>query len=227
MSGVARHRVERGSSSTGPWTTVSSSVSRESYTVTGLSSNTLYYFRVSAYGNGTTYAADWSDPSDTDSARTDRVVLQTPPAPSGFSATVGGGSWIFLYWDTMDGIDDYQIESRPPDGQWMTVYTGDGDTFGNRLRVRLRLYPCDSSHRIAQEFRIQAYGDGSTHASEWGPHSSANVDMNCPPPVAHTLTVTGETSIESMWDLEAGISKYRVYYRATGSRLEADSNINQ
>ena len=151
----------------------------------------------------------------------------TPPAPSGFSATVGGGAWIFLYWDPENGIDDYQIDSRPPDGQWMTVYTGDGDTFGNRLRVRLRLYPCDSSHRIAQDFRIQAYGDGSTYASEWGPHSSADVDMKCPPPVAHTLTVTGQTSIKSMWDLEAGVSQYRVYYRESGSRLEADSDITE
>ena len=221
VSGVARHRVERGSSSTGPWTTVSSSVSRERYEVTGLSPNTRYYFRVRAYGDGSTYAAEWSDPSDTDSARTDAIVivLEKPTAPANFIANVGGGAWVYLYWDSQDGIDRYQIDSRPPGGQWEeNVYTGPGLPSGDDLRANLRRYPCDSSRQVAVEFKIRAYGDGTTFGAMWGPYSNASVDMECPPtPSGFTATMTYSTKVDLGWDSGSGLENYRVLYRASGT----------
>ena len=65
----------------GSWFEVTSDLSEStsSYTVTGLSPDTTYYFRVSAYGNGSNYLAQWSDPSDVDWARTEQLPL--PPSP--------------------------------------------------------------------------------------------------------------------------------------------------
>ena len=150
--------------------------------------------------------------------------LSPPPAPSGFSARVGGGAWIYLNWDSLTGIDSYEIYSKASGSQqWDSTpdFTGSGTT------ANLRLYPCDASHRVAYDFRIRGYGDGSNFASEWGPYSYDNVDMFCPPPVVFTATATGQTSVKLSWSARSGLEAYRAYYRTLpeGSFILADNTI--
>ena len=52
VTNAYRYRVERSTTSTGPWTTVSSYISGSSYTARFLACNTTYHFRVSARGDG-------------------------------------------------------------------------------------------------------------------------------------------------------------------------------
>ena len=92
------------------------------------------------------------------------------------------------------------------------------------------MYACDSSRRIAQEFRIKAYGDGETYAAEWGSYTgivTINID-NCPPAVPFT-SARNETSVNMTWTSIRGIEKYRAYYGRSGIAgepwVESDINI--
>ena len=56
------------------WTVDDDTLTGTTHTVDGLYCKTVYSFRVSAYGNGTTYAAAWSDPSDDVDTKTGTCV---------------------------------------------------------------------------------------------------------------------------------------------------------
>ena len=63
VANTSKYRVEYRLDRDEGWTEDSAAVTGTSHTVDGLSCGNTYVFRVSAYGSGTTYAADWSTPS--------------------------------------------------------------------------------------------------------------------------------------------------------------------
>ena len=63
VSNTVAYRVEYRSLFLGDWTVDDDTLTVTSHIVDGLNCGTSYQFRVSAYGNGTTYAASWSEPS--------------------------------------------------------------------------------------------------------------------------------------------------------------------
>ena len=63
VSNTVSYRVEYRSLRLGDWTVDDDTLTVTSHIVDGLNCGTSYQFRVSAYGNGTTYAASWSEPS--------------------------------------------------------------------------------------------------------------------------------------------------------------------
>ena len=85
LSNVSKHRVEyRGGSAHGweldlrdDWTVDGEVPTGTSRTVTGLVCRTEYRIRVRAYGDGTTYAAEWGDPSESATPRTAECVPPT------------------------------------------------------------------------------------------------------------------------------------------------------
>ncbi len=106
-----RYKLERSTASTGPWSTVSSTISGTSHPAAGLVCNTPYYFRVSARGNGSPYPATFGDPSGTVLKRTS--VCPPPPAPTGFTVRVDyrGSSGILLRWIAPTGeVTGYEVE---------------------------------------------------------------------------------------------------------------------
>jgi endo-1,4-beta-xylanase len=90
------YRVEQATASSGPWTEVAGSLAANtaSYTATGLSATTTYYFRVRA-SNSTGN----SDYSATATATTDAAPVVTP-SPSGGGGGGGGGgapsAWFLI-----------------------------------------------------------------------------------------------------------------------------------
>ena len=64
VANTTKYRVEYRKWPFYSWTLASESITTTSHTVTGLLCETDYHFRVAAYGDGTTYGAVWSDPSD-------------------------------------------------------------------------------------------------------------------------------------------------------------------
>ena len=69
VSNTSKYRVEY-REGLDPWTMDDESITTTSHTVDGLQCETEYQFRLSAYGDGTTYAAAWSDPSEALTATT-------------------------------------------------------------------------------------------------------------------------------------------------------------
>ncbi len=176
-SGIANHRIEQGLSSSSSWTTLTTTFNGTSYTVSNLSPLTAYEFRVAAHGEGAVYAAQWG-PYSYDSATThEERVLETPPAPTGLTATPDGNS-VDLAWDHLSGISTYGIERRQTTASSWTLVTSTAT--GTSYRVS------KLSHETRYKFRVQAYGDGVTYAEERGPFSavaSATTDADFTLPV--------------------------------------------
>ena len=191
VSGVARHRVERSLSGSGPWTTVSSNVTATTYTVTGLSPNTTYFFRVSAYGDGSTYAAQWSSESGTDSAKT---RIPPPPAPTGLNATAAGPLSVDLSWTSVSEVARHRVKrSLSSSGPWTAVSSN----------VTATTYTATGlSPDTTYFFTVSAYGDGTTYAAEWSSESGTN-SAKTPLPVPSTPTglssATGDGTIYLGW----------------------------
>ena len=120
-SGVSTYRVEYRQGSSGTWTTATSSATGTNYRVTGLTCNTSYQFRVSGYGNGTTYRADWGSASGAKAANTNACALPKPPAPDGLTTGPITKSSIQVSWNEITGISKYKLEYRQASsGSWTT-----------------------------------------------------------------------------------------------------------
>ncbi len=64
VANTGTYRVEYKERNDSNWTVDDETLTGTTHTVDGLYCNSYYRFRVSAYGDGTTHAAAWSDPSD-------------------------------------------------------------------------------------------------------------------------------------------------------------------
>ena len=84
-------------------TTTSSTTSA---TVTGLSPNTTYYFKVSAYNS---VGGEGPQSSSYDSATTFYVVNNIPDTPTNVSATAGSSYLITLSWSAVHGATAYYL----------------------------------------------------------------------------------------------------------------------
>ena len=71
---TSTYRVAYRESGPGYWTVDDETVTGTSHTVDGLQCETAYQFRLSAYGSGTGYGAEWSDPSSSVPATTGTCV---------------------------------------------------------------------------------------------------------------------------------------------------------
>ena len=221
VSGAAEYRVEYAESGSDSWTEDGTTTST-SYTVSGLVCNTGYQFRVRSRGDGSESTTGWEGTTPT-SAKTATTALCIPTAPTEFTATVSGGSWIGFRWDSLTGADKYEIYSKTADSQ---DYNENPDATETGTSVRLRLYPCDTTtHRVEYDFRIRAFGDGSTLAAEWGSYSATSVDMACPPPIVYTAAAASQTSIDLTWGSIDGVTRFRVFYRGKdGGSFTLDSD---
>ena len=149
VSGVTRQRVERRTAGTTIWTTVNDSIpstinNSYRYIVTGLMPGTLYHFRVSTRGNGTTYDDAWSLPSQTASAETtsDRTgsVTITPPSAPQYASEITAS---LLDDDDVVRITSWQWQRRLPNtipwdtisGATSSAYTPVADDIEKQLRA--------------------------------------------------------------------------------------------
>ena len=131
-----------------------------SHTVDELSCGTAYEFRVSAYGDGTTAAAAWGTGSGVQTASTGACPLVAPAAPGNLTAGTVTGTSVPLSWDAVTGAAKYRVEYRLGDPDDWAV---DDDTITGTSHTVDAL-----SCGTAYEFRVSAYGDGTTAAAAWG-----------------------------------------------------------
>ena len=148
-TGATSYNVYRGTSSGGEGTTpVASGITGTTYTNTGLTNGTAYYFKVAAVDSVGT-----SSLSSEVSATPANVP---PPTPTGLTATAGAGQ-VALAWSTSSGATSYNVyrgtssggESSTPfrTGLTSTGYTDLGVTSG-----------------AAYYYKVAAVGSGGTSA---------------------------------------------------------------
>ncbi|MEO7171441.1 fibronectin type III domain-containing protein, partial [Flavobacterium sp.] len=121
-SGATSYNVKRATVSGGPYTTVGN-VTNTSFTNTGLTNGTTYYYVVSALGTGGESA---------NSAQTSATPqVPAPPAPAGLVAT-GGNTQVALTWNTASGATSYNVKrATVSGGPYSTITNITGTSFTN------------------------------------------------------------------------------------------------
>ncbi|WP_155988014.1 cellulose binding domain-containing protein [Gorillibacterium massiliense] len=115
-TGAASYNVKRATVSGGPYTTVATGVTTTSYTNTGLTNGTTYYYVVSAV-NGIGESANSTQVSATPS-------VTIPAAPSGLTVTAGNAQ-ATLSWTASSGATSYNVKrATVSGGPYTTVATG-------------------------------------------------------------------------------------------------------
>jgi fibronectin type 3 domain-containing protein len=114
-SGASSYNVKRSTTSGGPYTTIATSVTSTSFTNTGLTNGTTYFFVVSAVNS-----AGESGNSNQASAT---PQLSLPPAPTNLLATAGNAQ-VSLTWNASSGASSYNVKrSTTSGGPYTTIAT--------------------------------------------------------------------------------------------------------
>src|SRR4030042_595233 len=113
-------KIDRATSSTGPWSQIATvGANVKTYSNTGLSASTTYYYHVHAYNTPGDSAA-----SNTDNATTQSSVT-IPTAPSSLSASAASSSQINLSWtDNSSNETGFKIDrATSSSGPWSQIAT--------------------------------------------------------------------------------------------------------
>ena len=160
-------RIMAATTSTTATTTVATTTVTRIANVSGLRQ---YYVDIGAY----------ADITPGDNATTTFTPAQPPavyaPAVSSLTATSAGETTASLSWSSVSGASGYHAQHRLSEagGRWTTATsTATGTTYAvSDLR-------CGKTH----DFRVGAYGDGTTYNSRaglWSPTATSTTDI-CPP----------------------------------------------
>ena len=121
VANTTKYRVEYRDIGSTDWTVDNETVTGTTHTVDELHCATDYRLRVSAYGNGTTYPAVWSDPS---AVLADTTGTCTPPA-------FGTASYSFSVADDAEvGTAVGTVLATHPDGDAVSYFIFDGNWDG-------------------------------------------------------------------------------------------------
>ena len=182
----------------GKYTTLTSTLTMNSYTVTGLTNGVKVGFKVKAYANG-----KWSDACS--------IVYATPkaPAPTNIKATAGDTK-ATVTWDAVDGATKYAVY-KYIDGKYTclttavtgTSYTVTGLTNGTKYG-----------------FKVKAYVDQWSGASAM---AYATPVANIVPQDVKAKAGNGQATIT--WSAVSGATKYAVYIYKDGKYTCLNSNI--
>ena len=143
---------------------------------------TTYYFRVIAWGDGTTYAAEYGPPSTDSASVTTISPCPTIDTPTGFEATGSTPKTVDLRWNVLTDVGAYRVEYRVRgSATWSTryIYSGAADTVPNLLA------------HTTYEFRLSARGDGYPFSLTYSA-PTPNVRV----PTANTLPVIEGPSLK-------------------------------
>ena len=121
--GATSYNVKRSTVSGGPYTLIAG-ITTTSFTNTGLTNNTTFFYVVSAL-NANGESVNSAQVSATPRAPT------IPPAPTGLSATAGNGQ-VSLTWNASSGATSYRVKrATTSGGPYTTIATVTGTSFTN------------------------------------------------------------------------------------------------
>ena len=192
-SGASSYNVKRATISGGPYTTVQSGLTGTSFTNTGLSNGTTYYYVVTASN------AAGEGPSSAQASAT--PALPPPPAPpTGLTATPGNGQ-VVLSWSASSGATSYTVKRGVASG-------GPYDVIQSGL-ASPGFTNTGLSNGTTYHYVVTATGAGGESASSL--QASATPTLPPPPPAPTGLTATpGNAQVALSWNAASGASSYTV-----------------
>ena len=207
------YRLERSTSRTGPWTGISSTIVGTSRTVYGLECNTLYYFKVSARGDGHPYSTTFGQQSSGDVSRR-TTECPGAPAPIGLEVTASTDTTVTLEWFWVRDAQHYKLERRLDGSTSWTLADAGADSITTNSYTVTGL-ACNTTYR----FRVSAHGDGHPYSNSFGspsPSSNPRTTSACatpaPAPTGLRATASTETSVSLRWNPVTDAYRYRVEY---------------
>src|SRR5208337_1832743 len=192
-SGATSYNIKRSTTNGGPYTTIASPAT-PSYTNSGLTNGTPYYYVVTAVNS-----AGESNPS-VQATATPTAPVTVPPVPTGLQATAGNAQ-ISLTWNASSGATSYNIKrSTTNGGPYTTIaspatpsYTNSGLTNGTPYY-----------------YVVTAVNS----AGESNPSVQATATPTAPvtvPPVPTGLQATaGNAQISLTWNASSGATSYNI-----------------
>jgi len=206
-AGATSYDVYRGTTSGGESTTpIASGVTSSSYTDTGLTIGTTYYYKVAAV-NG----AGTSGLSNEASAMAEPAV---PAAPAGLTATAGNAS-VSLTWTASTGATSYNVYRGTASGGESTTAIATGITTAAYADSTV-------TNGTTYYYKVAAVNAGGT--SGLSNEASATPALAAPAAPTGLAATAGNASVSLTWTASAGATSYNVY-RGTTSGGESATAI--
>ncbi len=174
-----------------------------------------YYFRVAAYGDGSTYDSYWGEYSSAVAA----PDCPPPPAPTGVAVTRTAGTEppddpaeVEVSWNAFPSAARYRVGRKAEGSTYYTIVKTITEDDDGNLATSVRLdAPCGTD---TFDFRVASYGDGEHYAEDWGESSTGVAAPTCPPTpggVSVSRSATeGPTVVDVNWTHVTGASVHHV-----------------
>lgn len=181
-------------------------------TITGLSADTTYTFRVIAVGSSGSSGASPSLVVSTGD-------LQAPDTPRYFYSSTTTDTTIYVYWGTDGRATGYRVEYFA-DSTWQELEDISGGSTSSRTLTGL-------TPGTEYSLRLVAYNS----AGESDPTSTLVVSTDDPPavpdtPSSFTLTSSTESSLSFSWSTVSGATGYRIEYDIGASHFSTFKYIS-
>ena len=206
VQGAASYKLYRSTTagSTSP-ATVAGDIATTTYTNSGLTNGTKYYFWVAAVNVVGTGAK-----SNQAEAMPTGVVVPPPPAPTGLTA-VPGDKTIKLAWSTSTGATGYHVyRGTTAGGESATPIASNvaANTFTDQ----------GLTNGVPYFYKVRAVGMGSMSAPS-NEASATPAGLPPPPPPTGLSATAGDKSVKLAWTASTGAASYNVYRgTATGAQ---------
>ncbi|HWE03064.1 MAG TPA: fibronectin type III domain-containing protein [Tepidisphaeraceae bacterium] len=188
------YKVEQSTDGGFAWTTLAAANTTPSYTVTGLTADTSYKFRVSAINTTGTSAA-----SSTATAVTFTL------APTGVTATAALATEIDLAWNAVTDATGYKIEQSSNGTTWTTLSTSSLNSSSVSFAVT------GLTAGTMYYFRMSTISASGTSS----PTTAVSASTLSPTPTI-TTSVISSTQINLSWGTSTGATSYKVEVNPAG-----------
>jgi fibronectin type 3 domain-containing protein len=210
------YKIYRSSSASGSYTLLNSSPGT-SYTDTGLSPLTTYYYKIS-----TVHSKGESEQSNSVSAATPAEPSIQPP--SGISASAQSASSIQVSWNAVSGATGYKVyRSDSASGSYALHGSASAPPYTDSgLSASSTWYYKVSSVKDSQESAMS-----SSYASATTQSGGGTIDYPPAMPTGLVASSVSSGSITLTWNSVSTASSYNVYRSNTQTGTEAKINTSQ
>ncbi|WMT43488.1 fibronectin type III domain-containing protein [Paenibacillus sp. D2_2] len=200
-SGATGYNVKRATTSGGPYTTVASGVTATSYTNTGLTNGTAYYYVVSAVNSAGESA------NSTQVTATPQATVTVPAAPAGLTATAGNAQ-VALSWTASSGATGYNVKrATTSGGPYTTVASGVTATSYTNTGL---------TNGTAYYYVVSAVNSAGESANSTQVTATPQTTVTVPAVPAGLTATAGNAQVTLSWTASSGATGYNVK-RATTS----------